>query len=286
MTSHRFGLEPSVGVAPPRRLDQLPARDRASTTARVAARDRRLVTSTRPVVSRIPDDGRAEHALRKPGTPQARGDAPRSCRQSIPHAAKAPFEILRGACRDRGRAPNGYALRCTARWARAPAVITSSSRTRPIGRASRLPTLTYHEALPGHVWQGRHMRRESPEIPLIRRSASALCCVGEGWAAVLEPLADELGAYEHDRLGSLSGTCSRCMSSCGATGGRLTGTARAQITKRTRDARQRLHGPGARRLPAARDAARNRFAIACGARPGLQPDSTMRVGYAEWTTTA
>ena len=64
-----------------------------------------------------------------------------------------------------------------------------------------LPTLAYHEALPGHVWQGEYSFR----LPLIR-SLLAFSAYQEGWALYAEQLADELGMYAAEpvnRLGFL-----------------------------------------------------------------------------------
>jgi len=61
-----------------------------------------------------------------------------------------------------------------------------------------LPTLTYHEGLPGHVWQGEYTYK----LPLVR-SLLAFNAYSEGWALYAEQLADELGAYDGDPLGQL-----------------------------------------------------------------------------------
>ena len=61
-----------------------------------------------------------------------------------------------------------------------------------------LPTLTYHETLPGHVWQGAAARGLPPIRSLLNFNA-----YGEGWALYAEQLADELGAYEDDPFGRL-----------------------------------------------------------------------------------
>jgi uncharacterized protein (DUF885 family) len=61
-----------------------------------------------------------------------------------------------------------------------------------------LPTLTYHESIPGHVWQGEY----SFKLPLCR-SLLAFNAYSEGWALYAEQLADELGAYEGDPFGRL-----------------------------------------------------------------------------------
>ena len=61
-----------------------------------------------------------------------------------------------------------------------------------------LPTLCYHEGIPGHIWQGEYANR----MPLIR-SMLAFNAYSEGWALYSEQLADELGVYADDPLGQL-----------------------------------------------------------------------------------
>src|SRR5690606_17467045 len=61
-----------------------------------------------------------------------------------------------------------------------------------------LPTLVYHEAIPGHVWQGEY----TFGLPLAR-SLLAFNAYSEGWALYAEQLADELGVYDGDPLGRL-----------------------------------------------------------------------------------
>lgn len=61
-----------------------------------------------------------------------------------------------------------------------------------------LPTLSYHEGIPGHVWQGEYTYK----LPLIR-SLLAFNVYSEGWALYAEQLGDELGAYDGDPLGRL-----------------------------------------------------------------------------------
>jgi len=61
-----------------------------------------------------------------------------------------------------------------------------------------LPTLCYHEGIPGHVWQGEY----SYKLPLIR-SLLAFNAYSEGWALYSEQLGDELGAYADDPLGRI-----------------------------------------------------------------------------------
>ena len=71
-----------------------------------------------------------------------------------------------------------------------------------------LPTLCYHEGIPGHIWQGEY----SYKLPLIR-SLLAFNAYSEGWALYAEQLGDELGAYDGDvagRLGYLQSIAYRC----------------------------------------------------------------------------
>ena len=122
-----------------------------------------------------------------------RGRLPRAFATLVPGKLiikRVPQEIEAGA-------PGGYAaagsidgkvpgqyyinLRNTAEWPR-----------------FSLPTLTYHEGIPGHIWQGEYANR----MPLIR-SMLAFNAYSEGWALYAEQLADELGVYADDPMGQL-----------------------------------------------------------------------------------
>ena len=61
-----------------------------------------------------------------------------------------------------------------------------------------LPTLTFHETIPGHVWQFTF----SHKLPLIRTLLEFNAYI-EGYALYAEQLADELGLYEDNPLGRL-----------------------------------------------------------------------------------
>jgi uncharacterized protein (DUF885 family) len=65
-----------------------------------------------------------------------------------------------------------------------------------------LPTLTFHEAIPGHVWQGAYVL-ESRSLPLVRSILSGFNAYVEGWALYAEQLGDEIGMYDDDPLGRL-----------------------------------------------------------------------------------
>ena len=70
-----------------------------------------------------------------------------------------------------------------------------------------LPTLTYHETVPGHAWQGAYLT-ETGKLPMIRILLSGFNAYVEGYALYAEQLADEIGMYDADwagRLGYLQG---------------------------------------------------------------------------------
>ncbi len=71
-------------------------------------------------------------------------------------------------------------------------------RTTDLHRKYDLADLTFHEAIPGHVWEGEFSNR----LPLIR-SILAFNAFSEGWALYAEQLADELGAYDEFKVGRL-----------------------------------------------------------------------------------
>ncbi len=64
-----------------------------------------------------------------------------------------------------------------------------------------LPTLTYHEAVPGHHFQIT-VAREAGELPLYRRT-QGFSAYNEGWALYAERVADELGVYANDPFGRI-----------------------------------------------------------------------------------
>ncbi len=61
-----------------------------------------------------------------------------------------------------------------------------------------LADLTYHEAIPGHVWQGEYAFKQS-----LIRSMLAFNAYSEGWALYAQQIADELGVYDEFPVGRL-----------------------------------------------------------------------------------
>ncbi len=71
-------------------------------------------------------------------------------------------------------------------------------RTTALHSKYSLADLTFHEAIPGHIWQGEYTH----QMPLIRQMLT-FNAYSEGWALYAEQLADELGAFENDPVGRL-----------------------------------------------------------------------------------
>ncbi|GGB33734.1 hypothetical protein GCM10011380_24000 [Sphingomonas metalli] len=94
-------------------------------------------------------------------------------------------------------APNGYAGPGSMDGSQ-PGIYYINLKDTGIWPRYSLPTLTYHEGIPGHVWQGEYSFR----LPLIR-SLLAFNAYSEGWALYAEQLGSELGAYEGDPLGQI-----------------------------------------------------------------------------------
>uniref|UniRef100_B0T4Z8 Twin-arginine translocation pathway signal n=1 Tax=Caulobacter sp. (strain K31) TaxID=366602 RepID=B0T4Z8_CAUSK len=103
---------------------------------------------------------------------------------------RVPIEIQDGA-------PGGYAAAGSIDGT-VPGNYYINLRDTSIWPRYGLPTLTYHEGIPGHVWQGEYTYK----LPLVR-SLLAFNAYSEGWALYAEQLADELGAYDGDPLGQL-----------------------------------------------------------------------------------
>jgi uncharacterized protein (DUF885 family) len=65
-----------------------------------------------------------------------------------------------------------------------------------------IPSLSAHEGLPGHTWQGAYVAEHREDVPLIS-SLLGFNAYTEGWALYSEQLVDELGFYKDDPFGQL-----------------------------------------------------------------------------------
>lgn len=94
-------------------------------------------------------------------------------------------------------APNGYAGPGS-KDGKLPGIYYINLRDTGIWPRYSLPTLTAHEGIPGHIWQGEY----TFDLPLIR-TLLASNAYSEGWALYAEQLIDELGFYADDPLGRI-----------------------------------------------------------------------------------
>ncbi len=106
---------------------------------------------------------------------------------------RVPPEIELGA-------PRGYAQTGSLDGTRPGAYYINLADTGIWPRWS-LPTLTYHESVPGHHLQGT-IALESAGTPMLHRTL-ALNAFVEGWGLYAEQLADEIGIYADFPLGRL-----------------------------------------------------------------------------------
>ena len=107
------------------------------------------------------------------------------------------FEIKRMAPEVEPGAPGAYGGPGTIDG-KVPGKFWINMHTMSVFTTYNTPTLTYHESLPGHVWQGEYTFK----LPLVR-SLLAFNAYSEGWALYAEQLANELGVYDEDPFGRL-----------------------------------------------------------------------------------
>lgn len=114
---------------------------------------------------------------------------------------KSPVEIVRVPPEIQDGAPNGYATAPTLDGSRPGRFYINLKDTAEWPKFT-LPTLTYHEALPGHQWEGA-IAMEDTNASILRRVGLGFAAYGEGWGLYAEQLAAELGAYDNDPLGEI-----------------------------------------------------------------------------------
>ena len=116
---------------------------------------------------------------------------------------RSPMEVKRVPPAIELGAPRGYAQGPSLDGSRPGAYYINLADTR-IWPKWALPTLTYHESIPGHLWQGSTVI-ENQSIPLLHRNIG-IPAYGEGWGLYAEQLADEMGMYRdfpQGRIGML-----------------------------------------------------------------------------------
>ncbi len=103
-----------------------------------------------------------------------------------------PLEIRRVPPEIQDGASNGYYNRASLDGSR-PAIYFINLKDVGDWPKYSLPSLTYHEGVPGHHLQ-ISLAQESKDIPTLRK-LGFFSAYSEGWALYAEQLADELGAY-------------------------------------------------------------------------------------------
>jgi uncharacterized protein (DUF885 family) len=115
--------------------------------------------------------------------------------------AHAPLEIRRVPVTTEAGAPGGYYQRGSIDGARPGAYYINLRDTAEWPKFA-LPTLNYHEGIPGHHWQ-ISISQETGSLPFIRSALLGNSAFSEGWGLYAEQLAGELGVYDNDELGRL-----------------------------------------------------------------------------------
>ncbi|WP_341632063.1 DUF885 domain-containing protein [Sphingomonas agri] len=110
----------------------------------------------------------------------------------------APLEIRRVPPEIQDGASNGYYRRAALDGSR-PAIYFINLKDLGDWPRYTLPTLCYHEGVPGHHLQ-ISISQESKDIPTLRK-LGFFSAYSEGWALYAEQLADELGVYANDPFG-------------------------------------------------------------------------------------
>lgn len=190
---HQMGLDQSRDILA--RMDAI-LKAQGMTQGSVGARmsalgqdPRQLYPNTEAGKAQILADLNAQIVAMQARLPEYFGRLPRSGVE----VRRVPVAIEAGA-------PGGYAVSPSLDGSRPGAYYINLRDTAEWPKWS-LPTLTYHEAIPGHHFQGA-LAVENTELPLISK-ALFFSAHGEGWALYAEQLADEMGVYANDPFGEL-----------------------------------------------------------------------------------
>jgi uncharacterized protein (DUF885 family) len=167
---------------------------RGSVAERVAALGRRsdqIYPSTQAGRDRLLADLNAQVAAIKARMPEVCGVQ-----------AQASLEIKRIPEYTEAGAPGGYYQGAALDGSRPGAYYINLRDPATEWPKFTLPTLTYHEGIPGHHWQIA-IQQESGSIPFIRSALLGFSAYAEGWGLYAEQLADEMGMYANDPFGKV-----------------------------------------------------------------------------------
>ncbi|MBA5603810.1 DUF885 family protein [Duganella sp. FT3S] len=134
-------------------------------------------------------------------------NAARALMPKISHLdLKVPLVIKRVPSDIEAGAPLGY-MNFAALDGSRPAIYYINLKSTHLWPKSELTTLTAHEGIPGHAWQGAYLAEHHAELPMIT-SLMGFNAFIEGWALYAEQLMDEFGLYANDpfsQVGYLQG---------------------------------------------------------------------------------
>jgi len=191
---HQIGLQQNGEIKD--RIDQI-LKSQGMTQGSVGERLQALTKDPRQLFPDT-DDGRAQLiAYLNQCVANARAILPRFSRLGL----KAPLTIKRVPQDIQNGAPLGY-MNFAALDGSRPAIYYVNLKSTALWPKYQLPTLTTHEGIPGHAWQGAYLAEHHDEIPLIFSEMGFNAFV-EGWALYAEQVCDELGLYDKDPLGRL-----------------------------------------------------------------------------------
>ena len=112
---------------------------------------------------------------------------------------KSPVEVRRVPKFIEAGAPGGYYNTPSLDGTR-PGIYWINLRDTAENPTWTLPTLTYHEAAPGH--HNQLALQQEADLPMLRRIVF-FSAYGEGWALYAEQLAKEMGVYDDNPLGEI-----------------------------------------------------------------------------------
>jgi uncharacterized protein (DUF885 family) len=183
---HRMGLQQVAEISA--QIDKI-LRTQGMTSGAVGARLAALNVDPSQLYANT-DPGRAELiASLNQGIKDMYGRLPRAF-ATLPNA---PLEIRRVPPEIQDGASNGYYNRASLDGSR-PAIYFINLKDVGDWPKYSLPSLTFHEGVPGHHLQ-ISLAQESKDIPTLRKTGF-FSAYSEGWALYAEQLADELGAYK------------------------------------------------------------------------------------------
>ena len=114
---------------------------------------------------------------------------------------KTPLEIRRVPPSIEIGAPGGYYQRGSLDGSRPGSYYINLKDTADWPKWG-LPTLSYHEGMPGHHFQGSILQ-EAGSLPLYRRSGGGFSAYSEGWGLYAERVAADLGVYDDYEIGKI-----------------------------------------------------------------------------------